>query len=237
MDAPHWLHELRAELARRKLPPLYVERFVLEMSDHFSDCMEDRMSTDAKDLHGVFQRLGSPRDVAKSAAHEFRQARFSRRHPVLMFLVLPVLSLPLLWFGKVTLVVLLVKLLGLESDQFEVHSTVWQAAEVALPYVIVSLTVVPVVIAATFFCYLARRAAVDWKWSLAACSLLAVVGGLAIAQLALPTVTSKGSLSFGFGISTQPSPSQILQFVLPLAICGWATWRQLRAGERPSQLA
>ena len=91
MDAPHWLHELRAELARRKLPPLYVERFVSEMSDHFSDCMEDRMSTDAKDLHGVFQRLGTPGDVARSAAHEFRQARFSRRHPVLMFVVLPVL--------------------------------------------------------------------------------------------------------------------------------------------------
>jgi hypothetical protein len=148
-----------------------------------------------------------------------------------------VLSLPLLWFGKVALVVALVKLLGLQSDQYELHSTTWQAAEVVLPYVIVSLTVVPVVIAATFFCYLARRAAVNWRWTLAACSLLAIVGGAAIAQLALPTATSKGSLSFGFGISTQPNPSQILQFLLPLAICGWAIWRQLRAGERPSQFA
>jgi hypothetical protein len=118
-----------------------------------------------------------------------------------------------------------------------VHSTVWQAAEVTLPYVIVSLTVVPVAIAATFFCYLARRASVNWRWTLAACSLLAVIGGAAIAQLALPTATSKGSLTFGFGISAHPNPSQILQFALPLAICGWAIWRQLRAGERPSQLA
>jgi hypothetical protein len=237
VDAPHWLHELRAELARRKLPPLYVERFVSEMADHFTDCMEDRMSTDAKDLHGVFERFGTPGEVARSAAQEFRKAKFSRRHPVLMFLVLPVLSLPLLWFGKVALVVALIKLFGLQSDQYEVHSTVWQAAEVALPYVIVSLTVVPVAVAAAFFCYLARRAAVNWRWTLAACSVLAVIGGAAIAQLALPTATSKGSLSFGFGISTQPNPSQILQFLLPLAICGWATWRQLRASERPSQLA
>jgi hypothetical protein len=237
VDAPHWLHELRTELVRRKLPPLYVERLVSEMTDHFTDCMEDRMSTDARDLHGVFESFGSPAEVARSAAAEFRKAKFSRRHPVLMFLVLPVLSLPLLWFGKVALVVALIKLFGLQSDQYEVHSTVWQAADVALPYVIVSLTVIPVAIAATFFCYLARRAAVNWRWTLAACSLLAVIGGAAIAQLALPTATSKGSLTFGFGISTQPSASQILQFLLPLAICGWAIWRQLRAGERPSQLA
>ena len=83
----------RAELARRKLPPLYVERFVSELSDHLTDWREDRMSTDAKDLHGVFERLGSPGQVAASAAQEYRRARFSRRHPVLMFVVLPLVAL------------------------------------------------------------------------------------------------------------------------------------------------
>ena len=228
MDALPWLNELRVELARRKLPPLYVERFVLELSDHFSDCMEDRMSTDAKDLHGVFQRLGSPGQVASSAAQEYRRAKFSRRHPVLMFVLMPVLALPVLWFAKIMLVLLLVKALGIEEGgAVGIQSAIWRGADAALPYVIVAMTAVPVAIAAAFFCRLALRADVNWKWALASCSLLAIIGGAAVAQLALPTETSKGSLSFGFGISTHPSPAQMLQFLLPLAIGGWAIWRQV----------
>ena len=235
MNAERWLEHLRAELVRRKLPPFYVERFVLELSDHFSDCMEDRMSTDAKDLHGVFQRLGSPGQVATSAAQEYRRARFSRRHPVLTFVLFPVLSLPVLWFCKIALVVLLVKMLGIESGKQGVRSALWDVADAALPFVIVSLTVLPVAIAAAFFCRLAMRADVNWKWSLAACSLLAVIGGAAVAQLALPTETTRGSLSFGFGISTHPSAAQVLQFLVPLAICGWAVWRHFK--NRPAALA
>ena len=83
MDAQQWLNQLQAALARQKLPPFYVERLVAELSDHITDSLEDRMSTDAKDLHGVFQRLGSPSQVASSAAQEYRRAKFSRRHPVL----------------------------------------------------------------------------------------------------------------------------------------------------------
>ncbi len=237
MDARPWLNELRAELARRKLPPLYVERFVLELSDHFSDCMEDRMSTDAKDLHGVFQRLGSPSQVASSAAQEFRRAKFSRRHPVLMFVLMPVLSLPILWFSKIALVILLIKTLGIEEGKVDIHSTVWRSADAALPYLMVAMTAMPVAIAATCFCMLARRADVNWKWLLAACGVLAIVGCAGMAQITLPTATSTGSLSFGLGYSAHPSPLQMLQFLVPLAIGGWAIWRQVSSGGNHSQPA
>jgi hypothetical protein len=226
MDAKHWLRELQAELVRRKLPPLYVERFVGEMSDHLHDFMEDRMSTDAKDLHGVFHRLGAPQQVAASAAREHARARFSRRHPILMFVALPVLSLPLLWIAKITTVVLLIKALGIEQGAADVHSNVWRAADAALPYLMVAVTALPVAIAATFFCYLARRAGVSWRWTLAACSLLAVVGGAAIATMTLPTATTQGSLRFGLGVSMHPSAAQLLQFLIPLAIAGWVILRQ-----------
>jgi hypothetical protein len=231
VDAKRWLRELRAELERRRLPPTYVERFVGELSEHLNDFSEDRMSTDANDLHGVFSRLGAPGQVAEAAAKEFRKARFARRHPVLAFVVMPIVALPLLWTAKVIAVILLVKSLGIEQGQTDVHSTVWRAADAALPYVIVALTALPVAIAAVFFCLLARRAGTDWRWTLAACSLLAVVGGVAIASLTLPTATTKGSFSFGFGVSRHPSPAQLLQFVLPLLICGWALWRQIRGAK------
>jgi hypothetical protein len=227
VDAPHWLHELRAELARRKLPPLYVERFVLEMSDHFSDCMEDRMSTDAKDLHGVFQRLGTPGDVARSAAHEFRQARFSRRHPVLMFVVLPVLLVPVLWMASIMAVVMLLELLGIESGKVVSSSTTWQIVDACLPYAVLALLLIPAAMSATFFAYLAKRAEVHWKWLGLACLLVAMLGGLAALDVMLPTANDQGRLAFGFSLSKHPSASQLLQFLLPLAIGGWAVWRQM----------
>lgn len=230
MDAKRWLRELRAELGRRKLPPLYVERLVWELSDHLHDFLEDRMSTDAKDLHGVFDRLGAPAEVADGAASEYRRARFSRRHPVLVFVVLPILALPLLWAASVLAVVATVKLLGLESGHVVTSDPAWQWANAVVPYFVVGLMVVPIAVAAWFFCRLGARASVSWKWSLVACLLLAVIGGLAMAQLALPTDTSRGSLSFGFGLSMHPSASQLLQFLLPLSIGGWAVWRQIKTG-------
>jgi hypothetical protein len=226
VDARQWLSQVRAELVRRRLPPLYVERLVSELSDHLTDLMEDRMSTDAKDLHGVFQRLGTPGHVAASAAGEYRKARFSRRHPLLMFVVLPLVALPLLWVASVVSIILTVKLLGIETGKVSTDQSVWQWANAAVPYLVVGLMVIPVALAATYFCYLARRAGVSWKWSLAACGLLAVLGGAAMTQFALPTEHSQGSLSFGFGVSAHPSASQMLQFLLPLAIGGWAAWRQ-----------
>jgi hypothetical protein len=228
MDARHWLRELRTELVARKLPPRYVERFVLELSDHLTDLTEDRMSTDAKDLHGVFDRLGAPGHVAHAAAKEYRQARFSRRHPVLMFVLLPILSLPVLWTAGVVALVVLVKLMGIESGKVVTSEPVWQWANAVVPYLVVGLMVIPLAIAAAFFCRLASRAAVSWKWSLAACLLLAAFGGMAVAQFMLPTDTSQGRLTFGFGISAHPSASQVLQFLIPLAIGGWAVWQQLK---------
>lgn len=222
MDAQRWLHELRAELARRKLPPLYVERFVLELSDHLTDCMEDRMSTDAPDLRGAFRRLGTPGQVASTAAGEYRKQKFSRRHPVLMFVVLPIVAVPLLWFVKVASVVLLIKVLNVKEG-----TVVGPLAGQAILYAFVFATIVPVTVAAAFFCRMALRAGANWKWLLAACGILAVVGGAAVTQMTLPTATSRGSLRLGFGISTHPSPAQIAQFLAPLAICGWAIWRQV----------
>lgn len=231
MNAERWLLELRAELVRRKLPPLYVERMVLELSDHVSNLLEDRMSTDAKDLHGVFDRLGSPGNVAASAAREFCKARFSRRHPVLMFVLAPVLSLPLLWFCSVVTLILTVKMLGIESGN-STTGAVWRAADAAVPYVIVALMVIPVALAAAFFCRIAARAGVSWKWSLAACGLIAILGSAAMTHFVLPTETTQGTFSFGFRFALWPTTSQLLQFLAPLAICGWAIWRQVKANKQ-----
>lgn len=244
MDAQHWLRELRAELARRRLPPQYVERFVLELSDHVTDFQEDRMSTDAKDLHGVFDRLGAPGQVADSAAKEYRKGRFSRRHPVLMFAILPILSLPFLWAAYAIAMLLAAKALGLEtgklgveSGQVDTSTAAWQWANACAPFFVVGLVLVPVGLATAFFSYLARRAGVSTRWIVALSFVLALVGGLATSQFVLPTETSQGRLMVGFGIGLHPSALQGLQFLLPLAIGGWAAWRQITRRMAQSHLA
>jgi hypothetical protein len=125
-----------------------------------------------------------------------------------------------------------IKVLGLESGKVVTSDPMWQLADAALPYLVVGLMVIPIALAAALFCTLAARSAVSWKWCLAACALLAVIGGMAMAQFALPTATSHGELSFGFGVRMRPSASQALQFLVPLAICGWVIWRQMKSGNR-----
>jgi hypothetical protein len=233
VDAGHWLSRLRSELERKKLPSDYVARLVAELSDHLVDFLEDRMSTDAKDLHGVFQRLGEPGRIAARAAQEYRRARFSRRHPVVTFVVLPILALPLLWIGCVLLMLAFVKLLGLETGKVDTASAVWQWADACAPYVVLGMLLVPIALAAVFFSRLAIAAGVNWKWTLAACALVAVLGGMAMTKFVLPTEHTRGELQVGLALGPHPSASQMLQFLLPLAIGGWTIWRQIkgRAGQ------
>ncbi|MEX2318062.1 MAG: hypothetical protein WD669_12970 [Pirellulales bacterium] len=228
MDARLWLKQLRAELAKRRLPPAYVERFVGELSDHLSESLEDRMSMDAQDLHGVFERLGAPGQVASAAAQEYRKARFSRRHPVLMFVVLPILALPVLWFGYVVCMLIAAKMLGLETGKVDTNSLLWQWADACTPFVVLGLLLVPVSVAAAFFCRLANKAGLSWKWTIAACALLAVFGGLAMSDFALPTEYSRGEFKIGYRLASHPTASQALQFLLPLSIGGWAVWRKFK---------
>ena len=96
------------------------------------------MSTDAKDLHGVFDRLGAPGQVADSAAEEYRKGHFSRRHPLLMFVILPILLLPVLWVAYVFCMLLTAKSLGLEGSA-DTGTAVWRWANACAPFFVVGM--------------------------------------------------------------------------------------------------
>lgn len=225
MDARPWLETLRRELARQNLPPFYVERLVEELSDHFTDFMEDRMSTDAKDLRSVASHLGTVRDIAAAAHSEFRKTTFWGRHPIVSFVLLPILALPAVWAVSFIVVLLTAKLLGFESGGSPSQAmTEW--AEWAMPGVLFAALFAPVVAVAALVCRLGQRAGVNWKWTVCACSIVAVIGGMAIANIVLPSGAAQGKMTFGFGLSQSPSLAQILQFVAPLSIGIWAGWRQ-----------
>lgn len=226
MDAQRWLSHFRNELTRHRLPPHYVERLAQELSDHIHDFMEDRMSTDAKDLPGLSRHLGVPGRVATEAAMEYRRGKFAARHPILMFVLTPILTLPILWATCIFAIALVAHLLGLKSGEPTNTGLVADWANEVLPFLIVGLLLVPSAVCAALYCRLADGAALGWKWSLTACTLIAVIGGLAVTKIVLPRGNIQGNIMFGFGLSSHPSASQVLQFLLPMVIVGWAIWRR-----------
>jgi len=242
MDAQQWLNQLQAALARQKLPPFYVERLVAELSDHITDSLEDRMSTDAKDLRHFTSPLGTPAAVAAAVIGEFRKRRFSTRHPVLAFVVLPVLSLVLGWIAAVLLFVLGAQaILWLNGESGE-RFPQWLVA--CLPVLTGAFVLAPIAVVAALVCRVASRAAISWKWPLAACVLVALVGGTALFDVKMdgiergvlhgtqfkdvrpPLDEQHGHMMFGFGVNAHPRPWQVVQFLVPLAVCGLFAWRQ-----------
>jgi hypothetical protein len=225
-----------------------VDRLARELSDHLFDVMEDSMSTDAQGFQFAASQMGMPQEVAATAANEYRQQRFSSRHPVLMFVVLPIFTLPVLWAASFCGLILAIKGLGLD----ETFSAANEWATATTPILISAIFLVTIAFAAFLYSRLAAKAAVSWKWTLGACVIFALIGGTAFSNVTLPKRVAaagdlpalasqrapmvpvpgqsdtNGSLTLGFGVSQNPSPQQMLQFALPLAIGGWAIYRQSR---------
>jgi hypothetical protein len=88
------------------------------------------------------------------------------------------------------------------------------------------LVFAPIVTVAAMLCRMGSRAGVDWKWTVIACAIVAVVGGTAAANIVLPAAGARGSIAFGFAFSQVPSLAQLLQFAAPMALGIWAGWRQ-----------
>src|SRR5438105_3655194 len=102
MDDRLWLDRLRAALARRRLPAAYAERLAQELSDHFHDLTEEKMSTEA-----LQERMGEPEQVAEAARVEYRRRAVFRRHRwlgVTTFLILPVPLLCVGWWLMLTVI-------------------------------------------------------------------------------------------------------------------------------------
>ena len=88
-----WLNQVEKELYRNKLPRQEVARLIAELSDHLADCYESHSAVGTSSLReaagddiftplkeyemsmdaSLFESLGSPTEVAETAAREFRR--------------------------------------------------------------------------------------------------------------------------------------------------------------------
>lgn len=223
MVSPAWREELKEELVRQGLPPSYIERLVQELSDHFTDVMEESMSTEAEKSSLAAERLGHPSKLAAAAVTEYHKQAFSRKHPVVTFAIMPVLLTALLWAGLFVA--------GYVADEVGEISdlTTSQLSFRALNDVATGVMLAPLFVIALIFCRLARNSGVDWRWSLLSTGVLALISGM-FYYTVLP-----------FGPSNDPRPrpclvvglpltvQQWLQSMLILAVGGWCCWRVRRA--------
>jgi hypothetical protein len=173
--------------------------------------------------------LGSTGEIVAAATSKCKRRRFSGRHPWLAFIVGPTLVLPLLWAASLVLFIFVAGAIGFRSDNPTVTTQSSDLANEMLPFVVVALLIVPIVASTVVFCRLVAKTAVSRRWGLACCLLLAFIGGAATASISMPTLGSKGSVAFGFGVSLPPSRQQLAQFILPLLVGSWT----LHFGRRP----
>jgi hypothetical protein len=211
--------ELRAELARRGLPRAYIARLLSELDDHLIDLLEERNSTmgAARKLQpeqidqNSEQRLGDPTQLAIFAADQYHSRTFWGRHPLVTFLFAP---LPLLVACWIVFPLALWAVLwgvstvgeyafGLADDTFKPKDHLLLQAVAAAIFSWYML-VLPPLAAAVLLCRTYRRNALDWRWPLLGCALVAAVAATFQISWRLdtgPGESDRGMLMLGFNVS------------------------------------
>jgi hypothetical protein len=209
---PSWLEQLREQLSHQGLSPSYIERLVQELSDHFSDITEEKMSKDAIETCSAAERMGHPTDLAQVVGTEYRRWFFCRNHPVLTFIVLPIPLLMILWAVEV----LIGSVANMAMPHFE---NVLLEAPLELITFVLLLT--PPAFSGLILCRLARWSGQTWWWSMLSCGVVGVSANFV-----------------GFG---NPSPffggpltlrQLLMTAALPLAIGTWCSWQSVRRQRR-----
>ncbi|HVU87925.1 MAG TPA: hypothetical protein VHD36_11435 [Pirellulales bacterium] len=234
MSERAWLDELRAQLARTKLPAAYAARLFEELSDHVTDFMEDQMSTDALPSRGLMDRLGAPLDVVECAQREFRRRSFSGRHPILIFVVLPLVVLQLGYAASLFSVVgtggILKKLDPAMSSEL-----LSPGGTALIELLCGGLMLASATLTAALFAWLAARAGVNRRWPIITGAIMGLLAGLTQMSVYISPNPGQSRLSLGLGFGTSMALFQVARFAVPLAIGLWIFARRMH--REPAVLA
>jgi len=218
-----WLEQVHELVKQQGLPPQYVERLLEELSDHFQDIQQEKMRMDAEQVCTPETGMGEPSELAQFVGNEYRKRCFSRKHPVVMFAVMPVLLLLGIWSGLGLLAY------GIESIFAEPAESVASSLTEPAESVALSLTEqliccgviwLPVTLTTVIFCRAAQGRRVSWRWPMLTAATLAVFPGMTVH-------VSPSMLLIGL-LPPALSVTALIQLMLPLAIGSWYSWRGYR---------
>jgi hypothetical protein len=128
-----------------------------------------------------------------------------------MFAILPILLMLGMWTGLVLLALIPGSAFGEASEsfvngipgQFICYGSIW----------------LPAALTALLFCRAARHRPLNWPWSPLPAATLAVFPGMTVGM-------SPSTLSIG--LLPAKNAAAFIQFMPPLAIGGWYSWREYR---------
>lgn len=158
------------------------------------------------------QRLGNPTQLAVFAAEQYHARSVWGRHPWLTYLLVPLPLLVVCWIAfALALCAILFGINFVGTHAFGwTEETIKPADHLWLQAILVALMcwyamVFPPLTAAWLLCRTYRRNALDWRWPVLGCSLLAMVAGVFSTSYRLATEPGNGQLMVGFDIATSPS--------------------------------
>jgi hypothetical protein len=218
---PDFLDQLRRKLMELGCPAVQMRRLVREVADHREDLKQAAASEGLSDADAeirVNANLGNPSTLAEHQMTMLRQSSWWGRHFFMGFCALPLLVVPVLWSLLLVLDLSLGFALGYGWDEKKLH--VAANDPIAFKHMVIALNgadFLAIALVALLFCWLARRAAVSFKWMLLSCGICSLY--------ALFSWVHINPDSFALGIiSPIPhglSPSaQWIRAAIPLLIAG-----------------
>lgn len=228
MPRRQWAERVDDELARRGVPARFRHRLLAELRDHAEDLKdgENLMMTDEV----LNDRLGEPAALAAGAAEEYRRARWTSRHPLLAFGLLPLPATLLVFAATVLLLGLALSAIG------------WVAAgggddlprpiQVALIYAMAwGVRLLPFAVLAVLFTRLYLRSRVSGWWYITAAAQVLIVAGLTVSQWQYSEEPGQSQCMIGFAWAPTPQGdgwalpllnlvgwSQVMQVIVPIAV-------------------
>jgi hypothetical protein len=166
------------------------------------------MSAEALNENVLETRLGDPQEVAAAVEEQAPRALFARRHPVIIYLLLPIPLLVALWVAYT------LALAGILSGFQSYKDTVWAVNTAGI--LIHGIAYVPTVILTLLLAWLAIRSRTQIVWWLAGAALVAIVSGMLMVTFRVPTTPGTGLLQIGLGFP--PALARWPQIAIPLAI-------------------
>ena len=212
MATPSWLEDVQNQLVVHGMPAAYRERILGELGDHIEEirCEERNhaMSTETLKSGLLDTRLGKPAEIAAAAEQHVAHVFFARRHPVITYLLVPIPILAGLWFAYT------LGLAGILSGFESFKDRAWAVS--AASVLVHGVAYVPAILLTLALAWIAMRSETKITWWLAGSALVALVSGMMMVSLQMPTTPGTGTLQVGVGFP--PALAQWPQVVVPLAI-------------------
>ena len=213
MPGTDFIESLRRRLVELGCPLAQARRLVQEVADHREDLKQAALAEGLSEVGAETRadvQLGDPLALAEQLLVALRRSSWWGRHCVIGFGVLPVLAVPVLWLALLFLQLSLEFTLGFGWDPEKLH------AAAANPVVFRHLVIViqcadsiAIALVALLFCWLARRAAVSFKWLVLSCVICSLYASFVYARIR--------PHHFMLGITWTP---QWIEAAIPLLIAG-----------------